>query len=130
MCMILSALGKLDHHVLHCATSDPPCISLTRARDVSPVWPAPPCPAPAEPHMPCPVCPSGALGGRLDHTLSSLNVLHTHSHMELALIGELKAHSAGVWLQVLTQQGRARWISVGVLVAALRCVVCRWLLFR
>ncbi len=36
---------------------------------------------------------AGALGGRLDHTLSSLNVLHTHSHLDLGLIGGLDAHT-------------------------------------
>ena len=31
---------------------------------------------------------AGAFGGRLDHTLSNINTLYTHQHLQLVLCGE------------------------------------------
>ena len=32
--------------------------------------------------------PAGALGGRLDHTLSNLNTLHMFPHLSITLVGD------------------------------------------
>lgn len=37
---------------------------------------------------PAPPCPAGALGGRLDHTLSNLSTLYMHRDMNLVLLGD------------------------------------------
>lgn len=34
------------------------------------------------------LCPIGALGGRLDHTLSNLNTLYCYRHLNMALWGD------------------------------------------
>ena len=37
--------------------------------------------------MPC-SCPTGGMGGRIDHTLSNLNTLLSHRRLNIVLLGD------------------------------------------